>query len=32
MLHYGYPGGSEHTQDIIEQDGTSFRVKLTYRF
>ncbi len=30
--HYGYPGFAEHTQDIIEQDGRSFRVKLTYRF
>lgn len=31
-VDYGYPGGGEHTQDIIEQDGRSFRVKLTYRF
>jgi len=31
-VDYGYPGGSEHRQDIIEQDGISFRVKLTYRF
>jgi iron complex outermembrane receptor protein len=37
-VHYGYPGGAEHLQnaehamDIIEQDGISFRVKLTYRF
>jgi outer membrane receptor for ferrienterochelin and colicins len=31
-VHYGYPGGSEHREDIIEQDGRSFRVKLTYRF
>jgi outer membrane receptor protein involved in Fe transport len=30
--HYGYPGGSEHTQDIIEQDGTSVSFRLTYRF
>ena len=29
---YGYPGGSEHIQDVIPQDGISFRVKLTYRF
>lgn len=26
------PGGSEHTQDILEQDGRVFRVKLTYKF
>jgi iron complex outermembrane receptor protein len=31
-VHYGYPSGAEHRQDIIEQDGTSFRIKLTYRF
>jgi outer membrane receptor for ferrienterochelin and colicins len=31
-VDYGYPGGTEHRQDIIEQDGRSFRVKLTYRF
>jgi iron complex outermembrane receptor protein len=31
-VDYGYPGGAEHRQDIIEQDGRSFRVKLTYRF
>ena len=31
-VDYGYPGGNEHTQDIIEQDGRSFRIKLTYRF
>ncbi|MBI5196615.1 MAG: hypothetical protein HZA10_09865 [Nitrospirae bacterium] len=29
---YGDPGAGEHTQDIIEQDGRSFRTKLTYRF
>ena len=29
---YGDPGGAEHLQDIIEQDGRTFRVKLTYRF
>ena len=29
---YGDPGGEEHLQDIIEQDGRSFRIKLTYRF
>jgi outer membrane receptor for ferrienterochelin and colicin len=31
-VDYGHPGGGEHVQDIIEQDGRSFRVKLTYRF
>ncbi|MFH1371222.1 MAG: TonB-dependent receptor [Planctomycetota bacterium] len=31
-VDYGYPGAGEHTQDIIEQDGRSLRVKLTYRF
>jgi outer membrane receptor for ferrienterochelin and colicins len=31
---YGDPGGSirEHVQDMIQQDGRTFRVKLTYRF
>lgn len=29
---YGDPGSEEHIQDIIAQDGRSFRVKLTYRF
>jgi iron complex outermembrane receptor protein len=29
---YGDPGASEHRQDIIEQDGRTFRVKLTYKF
>jgi iron complex outermembrane receptor protein len=29
---YGDPGAGEHTQDIIEQDGRSFRAKLTYKF
>lgn len=29
---YYDPGGLEHTMDQIEQDGTTFRVKLTYRF
>lgn len=29
---YGYPGASEHLQDILRQDGRSFRFKLTYRF
>ncbi len=30
--HYGDPGSEEHRQDIIEQDGRTFRFKLTYRF
>lgn len=29
---YYDPGGLEHAMDQIEQDGTTFRVKLTYRF
>jgi len=29
---YGDPGSSEHKQDIIAQDGISFRLKLSYRF
>ena len=29
---YGDPASRFHVQDIIEQDGRSFRVKLTYRF
>jgi iron complex outermembrane receptor protein len=29
---YGDPGGGEHRQDLIEQDGRAFRLKLTYRF
>ena len=31
-MKYGDPGGSEHLQDEISQDGISFRVKLTWRF
>ncbi len=27
-----YPGAGEHLQDLIEQDGRAFRVKLTYHF
>ena len=30
--HYGDPSTPGHQQDIIEQDGRSFRVKLSYRF
>ena len=29
---YGDPSSRFHLQDIIEQDGRSFRLKLTYRF
>ncbi|MBI5641704.1 MAG: TonB-dependent receptor [Nitrospirae bacterium] len=29
---YGDPGSTEHRQDIIEQDGRSFRFKMTYGF
>lgn len=29
---YGDPGGAEHRQDVIEQDGRTVRLKLTYRF
>jgi len=29
---YGDPGAVDHRQDIIEQDGRSFRVKVSYRF
>lgn len=31
-VDYAYPGFGEHTQDTIEQDGRTFRIKLTYRF
>jgi outer membrane receptor protein involved in Fe transport len=30
--HYGDPGAEEHRQDVIPQDGRSFRLKLTYGF
>lgn len=29
---YGYPGAADHLQDVIQQDGRSLRVKLTYKF
>lgn len=29
---YGYPGAEDHLQEVIRQDGRSFRLKLTYRF
>jgi len=30
--HYSDPASQFHVQNIIEQDGRSFRVSLTYRF
>lgn len=30
--NYGHPGAEDHLQDVIRQDGRSFRLKLTYRF
>ena len=29
---YGDPGGPEHVMQVIQQDGRTFWVKLTYRF
>jgi outer membrane receptor for ferrienterochelin and colicins len=29
---YGYVGAEEHLQDVIQQDGRTYRVKLTKRF
>jgi outer membrane receptor for ferrienterochelin and colicins len=29
---YGHPGFDEHIQDIIQQDGRTYWLKLTYRF
>ena len=29
---FRFPGGPEHLQDTIEQDGRTFRVKVSYRF
>lgn len=31
-VEYAYPAFAEHMQDVIEQDGVTFRAKLTYRF
>ncbi|TVM00604.1 MAG: TonB-dependent receptor [Candidatus Brocadia sp. WS118] len=31
-MEYEDPGGEEHTQDVIEQDGRTFRIKITYAF
>jgi len=30
--HYGYPGGGEHREDILYQDGRNVRLKLIYTF
>lgn len=30
--HYSHPGAEEHAQDLLEQDGRAFRVKLQYAF
>ena len=30
--HYSDPGSAEHVQDLIRQDGRSFRMKATYTF
>ncbi len=32
LYDYADPGGGEHLQDRLKQDGTTFRFKLTYRF
>ncbi len=29
---YGSPGAGDHLQDTIQQDGRSFRLKMTYKF
>ena len=31
-IHYADPGAQEHKQDLIAQDGRSYRLKLNYRF
>ena len=30
--HYAVPGAADHAQDLIPQDGRTFRAKLTYHF
>ncbi len=30
--HYGYPGGGEHLENILYQDGRNVRLKLVYTF
>ena len=29
---YSDPGGQEHLQDLIQQDGRAYQIKATYRF
>jgi iron complex outermembrane receptor protein len=29
---YGHPGSEEHAQEVIEQDGRSFRLRFTHQF
>jgi len=29
---YGDPGGTEHAQDVIPQDGRNYRVTVRYQF
>lgn len=31
-VDYGDPGAEDHLQDVIKQDGVSFRLKVTYSF
>ncbi len=31
-MDYAYPGGPAHLQDVIYQDGRTFRIKLSYHF
>ena len=31
-IRYSDPGGQEHVQDLILQDGRSYRIKMSYRF
>lgn len=30
--NYGYPGAEDHLQEVIQQDGRTFRAKVTYSF
>ncbi len=29
---YGFPGFGEHVQDVLMQDGRTFRIEVIYRF
>jgi outer membrane receptor protein involved in Fe transport len=31
-VEYDHPGFGEHTQDVLEQNGRTFGLKMTYRF